>query len=156
MPGPLPKPTELKVIEGNPGKRPLNDREPKPVSGPPACPSWLPKTAKSEWRRVIKELSALGLVHKMDRAVLEGYVYWYSEWRRLADYLAENDLVVEIFDDDGLLKEVRKRPQVIECREAFKQMKACAAEFGMGPASRSRVSVPWTKKDEWGWLDKGK
>ena len=28
--GRKPKPTALKVLEGNPGKRPLNDREPVP------------------------------------------------------------------------------------------------------------------------------
>lgn len=155
MPGPLPKPTQLKVMEGNPGKRPLNDREPKPVSGAPSCPSWLPKSAKSEWHRVIKELDALGLVHKIDRAVLEGYAYWYSEWRDLAEDLAENGRTVEVESENGYVK-VQHRPEAIQCREAFKQMKTCAAEFGMGPASRSRVSVPWTQEDEWDWLDKKK
>ena len=31
--GRKPKPTALKVLEGNPGKRPLNDREPVPPKG---------------------------------------------------------------------------------------------------------------------------
>jgi len=30
MAGRKPKPTALKIIEGNPGKRPLNKNEPKP------------------------------------------------------------------------------------------------------------------------------
>lgn len=41
-----PKPTALKVIEGNPRKRPLNQREPKPVLSIPTCPAHLsPKGA---------------------------------------------------------------------------------------------------------------
>lgn len=31
--GRKPKPTALKVLEGNPGKRPLNDHEPIPPKG---------------------------------------------------------------------------------------------------------------------------
>ena len=36
-----PKPTYLKVLEGNPGKRPLNENEPKPKPSAPKCPAWL-------------------------------------------------------------------------------------------------------------------
>ena len=39
--GRKPKPTALKVLEGNPGKRPLNENEPKPERKAPECPSWL-------------------------------------------------------------------------------------------------------------------
>ena len=39
--GRKPKPTALKVLEGNPGKRPLNENEPIPPKGSIKCPSWL-------------------------------------------------------------------------------------------------------------------
>ena len=48
--GRKPKPTALKELEGNPGKRPLNDREPKPEKKAPPCPKWLNDDAKKEWR----------------------------------------------------------------------------------------------------------
>ena len=51
--GRKPKPTALKVLEGNPGKRPLNDHEPIPPKGELKCPSWLlpePKRNGSAWR----------------------------------------------------------------------------------------------------------
>ncbi len=34
--GPAPKPTALRILEGNPGKRPLNASEPRPRAGRPA------------------------------------------------------------------------------------------------------------------------
>ena len=37
--GRKPKPTALKVLEGNPGKRPLNENEPIPPKGSIKCPS---------------------------------------------------------------------------------------------------------------------
>ena len=46
--GRKPKPTALKVLEGNPGKRPLNENEPKPENKAPRCPSWLEQEAKNE------------------------------------------------------------------------------------------------------------
>ena len=39
--GRKPTPTAIKELEGNPGKRALNDKEPKPVKKAPACPKWL-------------------------------------------------------------------------------------------------------------------
>ena len=49
MAGRKPKPTSLKVLEGNPGKRQLNPNEPKPDASVPKCPAWLSKEAKREW-----------------------------------------------------------------------------------------------------------
>ena len=41
MAGRKPKPTALKKLEGNPGKRKLNTKEPMPGKGMPDCPKWL-------------------------------------------------------------------------------------------------------------------
>lgn len=52
--GRKPKPTALKMLEGNPGGRPLNTKEPKPEKKAPRCPSWLEDEAKKSgnvWRK---------------------------------------------------------------------------------------------------------
>ena len=49
--GPPPKPTALRLLQGNPGKRRLNDAEPKPKQSLPRCPDWLPANAKIECPR---------------------------------------------------------------------------------------------------------
>ena len=46
--GRKPKPTALKLLEGNPGKRPLNEHEPIPPTGKIRCPSWLEEEAKKD------------------------------------------------------------------------------------------------------------
>ncbi|MGF0034338.1 hypothetical protein ACQRBN_15455 [Bariatricus sp. SGI.154] len=38
MAGRKPKPTAVKKLEGNPGKRKLNTKEPVPEKGMPICP----------------------------------------------------------------------------------------------------------------------
>ena len=51
--GPAPKPTAIKELAGNPGKRPLNEHEPSvPVpSSSPYAPRYLCKEEQTEWRR---------------------------------------------------------------------------------------------------------
>ena len=44
--GRKPKPTALKALEGNPGKRPLNEHEPMPPKATLRCPAWLEAEAK--------------------------------------------------------------------------------------------------------------
>src|SRR3979411_433277 len=80
MPGPAPKPTQLKLLQGNPGKRKLNPTEPK-FAGTPACPTWLTKAAKAEWKRVVAELSALDMLRSVDSAALAAYCQSYARWR---------------------------------------------------------------------------
>ena len=49
MRGRKPKPTLMKQLNGNPGKRPLNDREPVPPAGTPTPPDYLDDVARQEW-----------------------------------------------------------------------------------------------------------
>ena len=60
--GRKPKPTALKLLEGNPGKRPLNDKEPKPQKKAPSCPKWLDPEAKKEWRRLASKMEMMGIL----------------------------------------------------------------------------------------------
>ena len=52
--GRKPKPTAIKLLEGNPGTRPLTESEPTPPKGQIKCPTWLMPEAKKEWKRLIK------------------------------------------------------------------------------------------------------
>ena len=71
--GRKPKPTAVKVLEGNPGKRSLNTAEPKPEKKAPRCPSWLEDEAKKEWKRMSKQLEQLGILTEIDMAAFAGY-----------------------------------------------------------------------------------
>lgn len=71
--GRKPIPTEIKILEGNPSKRPLNTHEPKPLKKAPPCPKWLEAEAKKEWRRLAKALEAMGVLTEADMAAFAGY-----------------------------------------------------------------------------------
>ena len=66
--GRKPKPTALKKLEGNPGKRPLNELEPMPQVTMLRCPNWLEPEAKKEWRRLAPVLIGLVLAYYFNMA----------------------------------------------------------------------------------------
>lgn len=72
--GPLPKPAALKVLEGNPGRRPLDlAGGVNPRIEIPAAPRHLGAEARKEWRRITPLLEELGLISGLDRAALALY-----------------------------------------------------------------------------------
>ena len=142
MASPRPKPTVLKIIEGNPGKRPLNKAEPKPIALKLACPSYLRKDriACAEWKRISGELYELGLLTSVDRAALEIYCSQYSLYRRALRDIQERGLIAT-----NIRSGEKAHPSVQIAREAAKIIKAIAVEFGLTPSSRARISLPGQK-----------
>lgn len=142
--GRKPKPTEIKKLEGNPGKRILNKKEPKTESAIPKCPNHLTGVARTEWKRITSELHALKLIAHIDRAALAAYC---SAW---GDYVkAENKLKKEgevlISDKGGMYQ----NPWLAIKKRSMDQLVKFGAEFGMTPSSRSRVKVETpTEEDE--------
>ena len=80
MKGRKPKPTLMRDLEGNPGKRPINDREPRAPAGIPDCPEFLDDEAKAEWFRMVTVLKEMGLLSLADRSALAAYCTAYCRW----------------------------------------------------------------------------
>jgi P27 family predicted phage terminase small subunit len=144
MRGRKPKPSAVKALEGNPGKRKLNKSEPKPMTGAPSCPDHIRGAAKFEWNRVVKELVALKIVTKIDRAALASYCSAYGHWVDAEKHLREEDAVI-VTDKGNMVQ----NPYMQISKRSMDQMVKFAAEFGMTPSSRSRVKVDMpTEEDE--------
>ena len=149
--GPPPKPTRLKILNGNPGKRKINKREPIPAPGIPTCPTWLSAEAKVEWRRIVPRLSELQLLTRMDRAAFAAYCQAWAELREATRILeAEGRVLDEKVwgrpdkegDREDLGTKKKLHPAVKMQRDAFTRVKQFLSEFGLTPASRSRFEAP--------------
>lgn len=141
--GRKPKPTHLKLLQGNPGKRALNQREPRPRAAIPPCPRHLSKEARREWRRVSRELLALGLLTHVDRAVLAMYCQAWGKWVMAEEKLAELGAQWTFETERGY---VGVSPWVSIANAAAAEVRRLAVEFGMTPSSRSRTTA--TQEEE--------
>ncbi len=139
MDGRKPIPTNLKILAGNPGKRPLNDKEPKPKVELPQCPAHLTGEARREWKRIGERLLKHRLVTELDAPALAGYC---TAW---AIYVAAS---TKLRKSGGLALTLKApsgypmvSPHLAIVNQALKQMRAFLVEFGMTPSSRSRVQA---------------
>ena len=146
--GRKPKPSALKLIEGNPGKRPLPENEPKPEPIAPKCPTWLHKDAKKEWKRIAPQLERLGLLTQVDMAALAGYCESWAQYKRAIEFIHKHGEVYPIKDDEGRVKYLQQVPQVSIANKALQQVRAFCAEFGLTPSARGRMVVPGAKEQE--------
>lgn len=137
MKGRKPKPTKLKIIAGNPGKRPLNDREPMPKRGRPKCPPFLHQYAKDEWAALLPELDRLGLLTLVDRGSLAAYCQAWAEFR-IATEMLDAEGRTTMGGSGGL----KPHPAISFQRSAWRAILAFAALFGLDPSSRSRLKTP--------------
>ena len=132
--GRKPKPTELKILEGNPGKRPLNFKEPHPEKKMPGCPDWLEDEAKNEWDRLAVPLFNLGLLTELDMASFASYCQAYARWKEAEEFISKHGAIVKT--KTGYWQQV---PQVSISRANQAMMIKAAAEFGLTPTARSRL-----------------
>ncbi len=115
--GPAPKPTTLKLLDGNPGKRPISKREPKPTGGAPSMPSILPREAKAEWKRLVAEMPA-EMLTLVDRAGLSLVCVWWAICHAN----------IKTLDQDALEKSTN-------------QWLKLGREFGLTSSARTRIEI---------------
>ena len=137
MKGRKPTPRALKILKGTRRDR-INDRE--PIPGMPKtlrAPAHLDAEARKVWKKMAPQLRNLGLLTELDTAAFSIYC---QAWGM---YLA----AVKVLQEKGLLQTLsngaqRSRPEIKIARDAESTILAISREFGMTPASRSRISVP--------------
>lgn len=137
MRGRKPKPIRLKVITGNPGKRPLNFDEPRPEPAVPDCPPELGPAAQREWERLVGELAKLRVLTNLDRAALAAYCGAYALWAESTEAIGKYGVMVKSPTGFPI-----QSPYVSIANRQAEIMMRIASEFGFTPASRGRISVP--------------
>ena len=144
MRGRPPKPTRLRLLEGNPGKRPINENEPRPRQRQriPSPPAGLGEEGAKEWRRLGPELVRLGLLTNLDITAFHAYCDTFERW---VQYSREAKKAPLIQTPNGHLQQ---SPYVSMANRAFYMLNQSLARFGMDPASRSRIAVDPADRDD--------
>ena len=139
--GRKPTPTAVKQLRGNPGKRPMTKREPKPktaVKRPHGLGQGLQRRFWDEHAPELERLQILtGVDAPMFRLAAEHYAIAVQ---------AAQELRKSVEDGGGLTVEGRdgakKNPLFQVFRDSSMAFKAFATEFGMTPSARARLQLP--------------
>ena len=135
--GRRPRPTKLKLIEGNPGKRPLNEAEPKAPPGRPIAPPDLSDDAMKEWKYIVPKLDAMGILTKADRRNLVILCEQVSVFNEATAWIQDKGIIVA-----GRNKgEAVKNPAVQIQRDAARLISTFSRMFGLDPADRASLEV---------------
>jgi P27 family predicted phage terminase small subunit len=137
------KPTALKLLQGNPGKRKLNIDEPTSRRGAPEMPLFLNAIASQEWDRIIPILLDMNVLTIADGAALADYCMCFSRWQEAEAAVTKHGVVYEepVTDEEGEVVgyRLKKNPAVTVAMACQKEMRAALGLFGLDPSSRSRI-----------------
>src|SRR5262245_19090788 len=132
-----PVPFPLKVLRGNPSKKPLRPG-PQPTSAKtcPEPPDYITGYAAREWKRLAPELWALGLLTNLDLTVFGAYCVSYGRWRAAEELLAGEPLVASGYEGNPI-----QNPLVRIASQAARDLLRIGVEFGLTPSARARVAA---------------
>ena len=132
------KPTALRLIDGNPGKRAAPGKEPEPhLLLDLTAPEHLPQPVADVWNEVAPKLHRAKVLTELDTPLLE----------MTADAIASFRLAMKHTGDGKLLQRnaetgaVSISPWAMIKSMSFKQALAGLREFGATPAARTKVMV---------------
>lgn len=134
--GPAPKPTVIRRMEGNRSRRPYNENEPQPRVAQPKCPEHLDEDARKEWRRLVRILMRIRVLTEADGIALGNLCQAYSTMIRAQKKLNESGLMMKT--PSGY---VQQSPLIGIINSSMHTITALVREFGLTPASRTRIQT---------------
>ena len=142
MRGRKPKPTHLRLLEGNAGKRPINRKEPKPSGELVEPPGDLPLAAVPFWTQAIADAPA-GLLRRLDLRVLA--IWSVAAWLHSEAAKSVSTSAAVVLTREGNM--IQHPSLAILNKQAAIMLKA-ASEMGFTPSSRSRISTGAGAEDD--------
>jgi len=148
--GPAPQPTKLRVFNGNPSRRPLPTNEPQYGACVPDRPAGMSPAGKKVWASLVDEMAAAQVLRRADALALaqlcedqallneanDGLRKMLAQVKRRAKTEAKelpgNALV-------ALMQDTKGRRMMSSIRELANTVILQRREFGLTPASNSRV-----------------
>jgi P27 family predicted phage terminase small subunit len=144
MPGPAPEHPTLRLLKGNPGKRPARS-PPEPVRAEecPPPPRHLSAYAKEEWEQIAPELHRLNLLTVLDVGPFAAYCSAAAQLRQAEEAIqrmAKQDERGHALTIGGSAGNQVMNPLLRIASQARADMQRIGAQFGLTPSGRLRLS----------------
>jgi P27 family predicted phage terminase small subunit len=138
--GPPPTPTPILQLRGS-WRGKLNRDEPQPEPVAPEKPGWIDGYASEAWDYLVPVLERMRVLTEADGKALTMLCITWSRWRQCEEFVAEHGEVYPIKDREGKTKELRRFPQAVAAETLGRALNRYLGEFGLTPATRSRIHV---------------
>jgi len=140
--GPAPKPSGIRVLEGNPAKRSLPANEPRPLAAEPEMPGYLDREARREWKRLVPILLSMRVLTVADGVALASLCQAYSMLVQAHNAMQQ----ATKGGGSGLLVKtpsgyVQQSPLIGIINSQVEIINRISREFGLTPASRTRLAA---------------
>jgi P27 family predicted phage terminase small subunit len=154
--GPPPKPTKLRLLQGNPSREPINTKEPQPeaIAADIPPPMELGEQAALIWAFMCSTLSSIGLLTVCDLRILARYCDLCVRWYQAKLFLDEHGETYEVLENVRVYDKEKKVWDTVEKRKGFanypqvknyfaycKELIRIEQEMGLTPAARSRIQI---------------
>jgi len=137
------KPTQLKLIDGNPGRQKFDVIPDPPLEERPKAPEYLDENGLWAWNWLLDNLEIMGLLSAADVVMMEMFSATYMRYR-----IAEQELAKlrESGDLNAVLMKTKKgnvvqQPLIGIINQAVNRLKTFASEFGLTPSARASLGL---------------
>jgi len=131
------KPGPLRVLEGNPGKRPLPRPHPLDASeGLPRCPQWLTTEQRRIWRDTVREIRVV--LRPADREILAAWCVQVSLLRKCAEAVNAGGVLLRGRNASG--PALVRNPASSLLNQHTRLVAQLGAELALTPASRASLT----------------
>jgi phage terminase small subunit len=152
MRGRLPKPTAMKRLEGNPGKRTLPKNEPQFAPGVPRKPGRMSAGAKKVWDELVEEMQGAAILQTVDQRALwqlaedeallvDAYEGFWSMVGTVKRKAATEGKELPAGAVMAVLSMENGRKVMNSIRDLASRVIVERREFGLTPSARTRIAV---------------
>lgn len=142
-------PDAIKLIKNTkPGAGGSNKSKPSWGGVAPKPPEGLSEAASGLWAQLCERLTAQGVIEDVDYCALQLLVQAYDDWVVADEALKESGgAFYESVTDKGALF-IRAHPAFVQRSDAARRTHALLSEFGLTPASRSKVTAKNAQQED--------
>lgn len=124
-----------------------NEMMPALLESVPSAPEYLTDQAKTEWYSVCTDLLDLGMLHRVDLALLSAYCQEMANYLNANEHLQKEGFTITFEKADGSEYSMPS-PWVSIKNKSLENALKIASQFGFTPAARTKISATPQKEGD--------
>lgn len=135
------KSNDLKILEGNPGHRKIEEKKLKADDKILKCPSWLDRESKKMFKLLADKLQKHNMIFDVDINALTAYCHYYTRWRKIELKLEKqlDESMDNLFIPGPRGK--KENPLIKISDKCFNKWILLSSKLGLSPLARYKLGI---------------